>query len=448
MKNAKGTIGEMQKIATSYGGKCLSKIYINSQHKLEFQCANKHRWSGWPMDIKRGHWCPKCAAVKRGVGLRLNIKEIIELASRRGGKLISTQYTNNRNKLEWGCASGHSWKASVHSVKDRGAWCPYCGQSFVLEHLCRLVFETIFKEGFPKKRPKWLRNSRGNLMEFDGYNEKLHIAFEYHGEQHYSSSSYFHKGNTNALKDRILDDKKKKELSTENNVNLIEIPHTIPVRSLYKYIVSECRKRKIIIPLHTKVDMEKLQSTYSNKSLESLRKIAESKGGKLLSIAYLGSHVSLNFSCKNGHKWKSTPHSIRRGGWCVACQGKLKHTITEMKQIASLQGGRCLSVKYVNNRSKLIWECKNKHTWEAVPGHVLQGHWCPTCAGSTVSTIEEMQLIAKQRGGLCLSKKYINSHTKLQWKCKNGHKWMAVPYSIKQGKWCQKCGYNWRTTRA
>ena len=36
-------------------------------------------------------------------------------------------------------------------------------------------------------------------------------------------------------------------------------------------------------------------------------------------------------------------------------------------------------------------------------------------------SIEEMQEIARKRGGKCLSKKYINAHTKLEWQCANGH---------------------------
>jgi hypothetical protein len=54
-------------------------------------------------------------------------------------------------------------------------------------------------------------------------------------------------------------------------------------------------------------------------------------------------------------------------------------------------------------------------------------------------TIEEMQAIARERGGGCLSTNYITSCRKLTWRCRMGHEWEAVPLSIKQGSWCPAC---------
>jgi len=32
-----------------------------------------------------------------------------------------------------------------------------------------------------------------------------------------------------------------------------------------------------------------------------------------------------------------------------------------------------------------------------------------------------MQQVAKKRGGKCLSEKYVNAKTKLEWECRKGH---------------------------
>ncbi len=50
-----------------------------------------------------------------------------------------------------------------------------------------------------------------------------------------------------------------------------------------------------------------------------------------------------------------------------------------------------------------------------------------------------MRRLAKLKGGKCLSKIYIDAHTKLTWKCKEGHIWDANPNNIKTGKWCPFC---------
>ena len=55
-------------------------------------------------------------------------------------------------------------------------------------------------------------------------------------------------------------------------------------------------------------------------------------------------------------------------------------------------------------------------------------------------TIEDMHTIAKERGGRCLSKTYVNVDTKLKWQCEKGHVWEAIPDCIKnRGQWCPYC---------
>tara|TARA_Y100001936_G_C15644338_1_gene443146 strand:+ start:299 stop:517 length:219 start_codon:yes stop_codon:yes gene_type:complete len=57
-------------------------------------------------------------------------------------------------------------------------------------------------------------------------------------------------------------------------------------------------------------------------------------------------------------------------------------------------------------------------------------------------TIENMQTIANKRDGRCLSKKYTNTITNLEWECEKGHRWFATPRNIKNhGTWCKECSY-------
>jgi len=55
--------------------------------------------------------------------------------------------------------------------------------------------------------------------------------------------------------------------------------------------------------------------------------------------------------------------------------------------------------------------------------------------------IEDMNRIAQEQGGECLSSIYVNSVTKLRWRCRDGHEWEAVPSSIRNTRsWCPSCG--------
>ena len=46
-------------------------------------------------------------------------------------------------------------------------------------------------------------------------------------------------------------------------------------------------------------------------------------------------------------------------------------------------------------------------------------------------SIEECHNIAKEKEGKCLSNTYTNANTKMKWECKEGHIWEATFGSIK-----------------
>ena len=101
-----------------------------------------------------------------------------------------------------------------------------------------------------------------------------------------------------------------------------------------------------------------------------------------------------------------------------------------MQSAASKCGGKCLSATYEGANNKLLWECEKGHQWKAFPKSIIQGSWCPKCAGNKRHTIEDMQRIAKDRGGKCLTDTYKNNMTKLLWECSQGHKWEAKPMKV------------------
>jgi len=50
-----------------------------------------------------------------------------------------------------------------------------------------------------------------------------------------------------------------------------------------------------------------------------------------------------------------------------------------------------------------------------------------------------MYILAKSKGGKCLSNKYISANQKLKWQCEKGHEWETTPASIKFKSWCPHC---------
>jgi hypothetical protein len=114
-------------------------------------------------------------------------------------------------------------------------------------------------------------------------------------------------------------------------------------------------------------------------------------------------------------------------------------TIQAMTWLASVRGGRCLSLSYVNRNDPLEWECAAGHRWSAAPASITKGSWCPECAGVRRLTLDEMQRLAESRGGRCLSKCCLNGKSKLIWRCSADHQWSATASQVKQGHWCPFC---------
>lgn len=175
-------------------------------------------------------------------------------------------------------------------------------------------------------------------------------------------------------------------------------------------------------------------------TLEDCIKIAKKRGGYCLSKKYSDNKFPMVWKCSKGHVWKSSAFNIiTQKSWCRKCfNSKRKTTIEQIKKIASQKKGYCLSkIEIAAGRDKLKWKCSKGHLWEASLRNVKKGQWCWICTKKL--SIEEMQKIAKVRGGKCLSKKYLDANSHLRWECKEKHRWLAKPANIKNGTWCPKC---------
>jgi hypothetical protein len=376
----------MRKFARLKGGDCLSNKYRGNRFKLKWRCRADHIWFQKSSHILRGVWCPKCSG--RGI---YSAKYLNEIAKQRGGKCISKKYVNPYALLSWECSFGHRWQACMNNVVNNKRWCPECPR-YIKEKICRLTFETIFKEKFPNTRPTWLLNERGNKMELDGYSEKLKLAFEHQGEQHYSKGTHFIKTKRKLLR-RIADDRLKRILCKRNGVTLIEIPELFTrtnVSNLKELIRSQCAKQKYqYLPRlfdKIEIDLSRLYLSDYHHKIDELRKVVHNKGGKLLTENYRGVDEKLTLQCSQGHIWDMTPYKIKSGQWCKLCmkrkvgEGK-KLNIEELINIAKIRRGKLLSKNYVNARTPLKWRCERGHIWRAIADSVKNKNtWCRLCS--------------------------------------------------------------------
>ena len=114
------------------------------------------------------------------------------------------------------------------------------------ERECRRVLESIFHKPFPNKRPNFMKNIKtGRNLELDCYNSDLKIACEYNGRQHYEFLAHFH-GTRDAFHKQQANDRLTRERCMKNGVYLIEVPYTVKIQNIEKFIFAKLRSSGLI----------------------------------------------------------------------------------------------------------------------------------------------------------------------------------------------------------
>lgn len=370
----RGSISRIDKIAANHGGQCVSRSYPNVKTPLRLRCAEGHEWHATGNSILRGSWCRRCAGKAKHTLVKAR-----EVARERGGRCLSRAYENAHAKLRWRCSEKHEWVAPLNGVLS-GRWCPYCS-AFLRERLVRSIFEQIFRADFPRIRPEWLRSKTGFKMELDGCNDKLRLAFEHHGEQHYAIVERFSKSGA-VLRARQRDDALKRKLCRINKIRLIEIPYTVPVTKLTSFVIAQCVRRGVRVSDRA-VSLDK---AYPMGEIKALQVLTAARGGRCLSKSYKGSEIRLDFQCKAGHRWGDYPWRVRAGAWCGKCRVdgrrvlRAQDYLERLRKLAASKGGRCLAKTYHGSQRTVALQCARGHKWLARPANVLgHGSWCPKC---------------------------------------------------------------------
>lgn len=117
-----------------------------------------------------------------------------------------------------------------------------------------------------------------------------------------------------------------------------------------------------------------------------------------------------------------------------------KYTIEDLRSYAAAKGGECLSTTYNGTKAAYQWRCANGHEWVAQAGPIIRrGTWCLKCA-LVRYTIDDLRSYAAAKGGECLSTTYNGVNSLYLWRCGINHEWVArAAPIIRRGVWCPNC---------
>ena len=426
------SLEDAQALALRRGGKCWSKKYTNNKKLLDWSCSKGHRWSASLNSVKdSGTWCPWCANEAR----RLTLQVAQDVASERGGKCLSTRYINHRNHLKWSCSKGHTWSASLHSVKNRRSWCPHCAIE------TRRLSLTVAKD---------VAAGRGGLCLSSGYaNNKKPLKWKCSTGHTWSASLYAVKDmgswcphcvvQAQRLSLKIAQDAAKKRngkcLSTKYVSNRRHLKWMCSEGHSWSASLNSVKDKSSWCP-HCVADARRL-------TLEVAQDLALKRNGACLSEKYVSNRKHLQWSCSHGHQWTASLNSVKdKGSWCPHCAIEAQRLSSRVAQdVARARFGKCLSTNYTNSRKRLKWRCSRGHKWSASLSNVkCKNTWCPHCVGNARLSLKVARKVARARGGACLSTKYVNNHRHLIWRCMEGHLWSASLNAVKdKHSWCPEC---------
>ena len=121
----------------------LENIYKNARTPMEYKCPNGHIHKMSYDNFNRGKRCPECQGK-----LKHTYEEIRQFFEGKGYILLSNEYINGKQKLEYICPKGHKHSMSWSNFQ-KGKQCPECA----IENKAskrRMNFQ-IIKECFKKR---------------------------------------------------------------------------------------------------------------------------------------------------------------------------------------------------------------------------------------------------------------------------------------------------------
>jgi len=164
-----------------------------------------------------------------------------------------------------------------------------------------------------------------------------------------------------------------------------------------------------------------------------------SAGFILITKEYKNNKQLLEYVCCNGHKHFISWHGFQGGNRCPYCSNKIKKTYKQIKEAFEKEGYILLSKKYINAHIKLNYLCDKEHNTSISWANFQQGKRCGVCAGNVLLNYTDVRNIFEKESYTLLSKSYVNSNSKLKYKCPNGHNHSTTLGNFNFGYRCPTC---------
>lgn len=167
---------------------------------------------------------------------------------------------------------------------------------------------------------------------------------------------------------------------------------------------------------------------------------------------YKNSHTKIEFICKEGHKWITTPSNVLAGKTCLTCaniQSSLRQRKSQeqfVEEVRNLHPDITVVGEYVNSNTKIEFMCSKGHIWKSAPSNLLSGCSCPFCKGERISALkfkthkQFLEEVLELGIDVTVLGRYHSAREHILCRCnKCNHEWMITPNNLLRGFGCPKC---------
>lgn len=303
----------VQRVATAWGGRCLSPTYPDSTTPLRFECSEGHQFTQLMSSIRRGAWCRQCHLARRwgkpvACFAEPSIELMQQLAAEKGGRCLSRVYGGLLAPLEWECAKSHRWQVAPRTIRA-GHWCRVCSDESKRMSLSTLQAIAI---------------SRGGRCLSTTYRKQTNVSTWECAKGHAWIAVA-----ADVVKrtwcPHCKDDGKRSSieamqaLAAKRGGQCLSMVYV----NRRKPLEWACAKGHRWMSPADRIMFGAWCGVCANdakrNTISDMQERAAKHGGVCLSTTYVNSVVMLEWQCAQGHRWWAVPGPIAKGTWCPQC---------------------------------------------------------------------------------------------------------------------------------
>ena len=319
------TLEQVRDLFTARGYTLLSTEYKGRKQKLDFICPEGHEGYITLNSFLRGSGCRTCGRIKTRNKLKISYDKVKKAFEAEGYTLLSTEYTNNVQPLEFICPEGHKGVIDFAHFK-RGQRCPTCGDR-------RLSYDDV-KQAF---------TDRGYTLVSTTYTNNKEKLKYICPEGHSGSISYaqFKQGHGCMVcfrSRRRLPYEEVKHAFEEAGYTLLTKEYTSNQQPL-EYVCSNGHRETTNYHKFSRGIRCPTCAGTKKLSYEEVKKVFEDSGYTLISTEYINSAGHLKYVCPKGHTGITNYNNFQQGKRCPSCAGNVSKAEIELRDyVISLVG--------------------------------------------------------------------------------------------------------------